>query len=109
MTRDVVKPASLMRATGQMWKLNVGTGAFVIGAILLGFGLLPKVNFEFLFAALATQLLGIAFCSVAIRCPKCGAKWYWYALRREQPTYARWLCAQTECRSCGYTVERNDA
>src|SRR5690349_3022851 len=96
--------ASSMRTTGQMWKLHTGTVAYVIAALLGVWSLLDRVNLTLLLSAGAISLAGFAFCAFAIRCPKCGAAWYWSAWKGLQLGFARRLVAQTQCQSCGLTA-----
>ncbi len=94
-----------MAATGQMWKLHMGTAAYAVGFVLMVWGATHGMDYQFIAAGVVTGALGTAFCSIAVRCPKCGARWYWTALRHAQPGFARRLGQQSQCASCGYTTE----
>ena len=98
-----------MLATGQMWKLAIGTVAYFAALFLFAWGVLRGPDFQFIAAGLLTFALGVMFCSIAIRCPKCGARWYWTALRHYQPRFVSRLLLQSRCPSCDYSEGSNDA
>jgi predicted RNA-binding Zn-ribbon protein involved in translation (DUF1610 family) len=98
-----------MSATRQTWKFHVGTLAYVVSVPLLVWGCIKLAlsgDYRILLIAFAISLSGLAFCSLTIRCPKCGALWYWLSirpiLRKPVSGWARQLLAQTECPTCGY-------
>ncbi len=71
---------SVLRGTGQMWKLHVATGLVVPGTLLLLYGSVAYLlNSSGLFVAaigVCSASLGAVWACVTIRCPACGAHWY---------------------------------
>ena len=102
-------PPSLIRATNQAWKLHVGTLMLLIAAPVTVWGcieLLQNGNYRVLLAGLLIGLFALAFCSLTIRCPNCGAHWYWRSLKTLQFGWAKRLVRQAECGVCGYRGEK---
>jgi predicted RNA-binding Zn-ribbon protein involved in translation (DUF1610 family) len=104
-----------MLATHQTWKFHVGTLAYVVSLPLTIWGCIHLAlsgDYRVLLLAFSVGFSGLAFCSLAIRCPKCGAHWYWTHfwphIKRPMLGWARKLFAQTDCPKCGFRVE-NDA
>lgn len=95
---------SALQASGQMWKVHATTAT-----LFVSFGLMISAIFSGLylfFGGVALGAVGIALCSLAIRCPQCGARWYWRLFKAHgygtRTGWARELFRQTECSSCGY-------
>lgn len=98
----------LLTATGQLWKLGSAGVSLIVGNLLLwlhvsvvprgGLGMMLSV------AGSGLALLGLAFCCVAVRCPRCGARWVWWAVSRQSLNEGwRWLTRLRRCPNCGYT------
>ena len=104
-----MQATSLMQASGQMWKLHAGTTAYAIAVFLIVWAAIERINYQLLVLGVIAGLLGTILCAVSIRCPKCGARWYWSALKNVKPGFARRLVQQSQCPSCGYTAQANDA
>ena len=51
----------------------MSTVAYAAGFILIAWGALHGMNYQFVAAGVVVGALGTAFCSIAVRCPKCGA------------------------------------
>lgn len=102
---------SLLRATGQMWKLYVATALVVPGAVIFVVGAItslshlldvqfPKVAVLGLFIG----FLGAAFASVTIRCPACGAHWYWSIVKTQERGWVQKLIARAAGPHCKFTL-----
>jgi hypothetical protein len=92
---------TVMKISGQSWKLYVATVLIWVGIALSIFGALG--NLFYLFIGLPIGLFGIAFCCLAIRCPACGQRWYWQSIKELKFGWVKKLISQSECKSCGYT------
>jgi hypothetical protein len=92
--------------SGQRWKMRLfsllllGSG----GAMIWG---LTHLNAAYgvplLMGGTLGALLSLVFASLAIRCPSCGAKWFWHAI--SQLDQSQWLFAvqhMTECHRCNF-------
>lgn len=100
--------SSVIRKTHQTWKLIVWLGMTVLGGVSLWQGLhtLSRPAGEsapWILGGTAIILLGFAFSSVTIRCPRCSAHWLWMALSGQpEPRWLTWLMAQPVCPECAY-------
>lgn len=104
---------SVLRGTGQMWKfyastliLVPGTAAFAIG--LVGF-ILGFVSVHVAIIGAIAAAAAIAFAAFAIRCPSCGAHWYWLALRKLDRGWTGRLFDQGMCPNCQFRTTRHGA
>lgn len=70
-----MNPSSVLRLTGQFWKLAAGVVALVAGSVV------PLFEASGLSWTGGTILAcaGYAFTLVAVRCPGCGSRWFWQA------------------------------
>jgi predicted RNA-binding Zn-ribbon protein involved in translation (DUF1610 family) len=100
--------ASVIQLTGQLWKLHMGSIAYLISTAAVFWGFF-KGDLYIVTGALLFGLLGLGFCSLSIRCPKCGAHWYWRALKNLQLGWVKRLVGQPECPVCGFAGKNNDA
>jgi hypothetical protein len=104
---------SVIAQSDQTWKVIVGLvlliGGAVIGASVTFLPYLRAVASDFgqfyNVRALSTAVaaVGFAYLCIAIRCPKCGAKWIWMAVSGKLG--ARSLDALVllnRCPTCGY-------
>ncbi len=99
---------SIIRSSGQWWKVVISFCSVVIGglSLLLGLHTLRGNNsnlviFLILFGILL-GLSGIAFAIFAIRCRNCGARWVWLALSKQKYNqWLFWLLSQSKCPTCG--------
>src|SRR5688572_23535265 len=77
---------SVHAASGQIWKLWVAGTAFVLSGLSMIVS--QQSVFEELepfrvWATIGSMLFGLgslAFASLAVRCPSCGARWVWIAI-----------------------------
>lgn len=94
---------SAVRKSSQGWKLVAGLAGTFAGGFLLFLIGLPQEN---ALAAIGGIVLGLgsffAMC-LSIHCPRCGARWMWIAVSKQQHLGLwNWLCAQKVCPKCGY-------
>ena len=96
---------SIIRKTGQWWKLGLAFGGFFVGGILILGGLTVIASNQ---TAILVVLAGIVFgvasfvysCS-AIRCPSCGARWVWLGISgKSTGQWLNWLLNQSSCPKC---------
>jgi len=92
---------TVMKASGQIWKIYITTVGIWIGISLSIIGILG--NIYYVPIGLVLGLFSIAYCCLAIRCPECGQHWYWQAIKRGMKFgWLKRLIYQSECQSCGY-------
>ena len=91
---------SLLRNTGQTWKLVVAIGALLLGSILPAF---PATGLSWT-AGTMLALAGYAFGVLLIRCPACGARWFWDALMRAE--IYKDVFTKPECPACRQVVRQ---
>ncbi|MDB6045684.1 MAG: hypothetical protein JWM63_4235 [Gammaproteobacteria bacterium] len=98
---------TVIKKSGQLWK-GIASGALVIlGFLAAFFGVLTlsgtqlTSSFALVLVGIVLASIGLAFACVAIRCPKCGAKWVWLAMK-DHPAGAwiAWLMSQARCPTC---------
>ena len=92
---------SVIKTTGQWWKALAGFAGLMAGTALLfagfSFGIvLVPIGF-------AIGLGSAIFAVAAIRCPRCGNRWVWSAMRTQaSDSWLAWLLARSECPECGH-------
>jgi len=99
---------SIINKTGQMWKFYLWFLASLIGGISI-FAMVKLIDslpmsygITLFLVAIVSELAGMTFAILAIRCPKCKMRWFWHAIRREHFNgWLVWLLTQNECPSCG--------
>jgi len=67
---------SVIRKTGQWWKLVIGVLALLIGSIVPAF----EASGLSWTAGTIIAVVGYGFIVAFIRCPECGLRWFWKAL-----------------------------
>lgn len=101
---------SVIKKTGQYWKgLAAGT-LVILGSATMFAGLFALTgdqsprSFAVMLGGMALAVFGFAFACWSMRCPECGARWLWLAVRR-QPTasWIEWLMKQARCPVCTHT------
>ena len=96
---------SILEKSNQTWKLVGGLASMAFGFAVMIFGLAhlerPQ-GFTITLVGMAVDLgAGIA-AALSIRCPSCGARWLWLAVRtQEHSRWLNWLSAQAVCPRCG--------
>jgi hypothetical protein len=104
--------ASVIRKTGQWWKLVVSMAATVTGGIGM-FVARQEMSASAAWLPLAMMLGGIGLClgglvfaCVSIRCPRCRAHWFWAAVsRRASGEWLPWLLSHPTCPNCSFPDE----
>jgi hypothetical protein len=91
----MVSAESVIRLTGQYWKLIAGM------ALLLGGSFVPLVAASGMSWTTGTVLAvaGYAFACLGIRCPGCGSRWLWQAALDAglyRPLFTRSSCPQCQ-------------
>lgn len=78
----------MLKDAGQWWKLQVTIGAIVVGFVLMLLGIISlqkeRIGFLFVVIGLAVGISAFVFACLAIRCPSCGARWFWRAVRNQR-------------------------
>lgn len=87
---------SVIRKTGQWWKLVVGVIALLVGSAA------PVFEASRMSWTDGTILacLGYVFALLTIRCPSCDQRWFWKALIYSE--MYRPLLTEPDCPSCKY-------
>ena len=86
---------STVGRTGQSWKLVVAVLALVVGSTVPA---IPAANMSWTVGTILA-VVGYAFGVLMIRCPGCGARWFWDALMRAELYKA--VLTQPVCPECG--------
>jgi len=97
----------ILYSTRQIWKLWVlYFGSFMALLILISTkwleDSLPENLYMILMLCAFLLAIGsIIFPCVAIKCPKCQTRWFWYAVSKKSESEGiRWLFSQTKCPVC---------
>lgn len=104
---------SFVRATGQSGKLYMGFVCFALVSLILGYLLFYAELTDFavllLVASVIAALTVAAWICFAVRCPKCGSKIVWMAVRHQSANeWSRWLMTLTACPTCGFVPPPSD-
>ena len=96
---------SVLARSGQLWKVIGGVSAILIGGTALVYGIASDTadggGLLWIFAGMFLVFGGLAFACLAVRCPKCGARWVWMAVSQQSSSnYGVWLVALSECPRC---------
>jgi hypothetical protein len=91
---------SVIRSTGQWWKLVIGVVALLLGSIA------PIFESSGMSWTVGTivAVIGYGFSLAFIRCPGCGQRWFWRALIYSE--MYRPLFTETVCPSCDFSSDR---
>ena len=104
---------SVLRGTGQMWKFYVATLLLVPGTVAFVFGLgalfLGYLGVIVAASGAAAALIALVFAALAIRCPSCGAHWYWLALQESHSGWTRRFVQQNSCPKCQFRLPSHGA
>ena len=99
--------SSVIRKSGQWWKVVVATWAVILGACFVGYHLIqldsvsPESPPVFAWVGGALNLVGLLIAYIAVRCQNCGARWIWLAMTEQRAgRWYHWLSAQSECPRC---------
>lgn len=100
---------SYLKSAGQMWKFWLFFLAFpligsaLLAAVLKGFlGQNVNLSIFLILSGLGLSLTGLVLGCGTIKCPKCGARLLWKAVK-EQPSnsWFSWLMSLDRCPVCG--------
>jgi hypothetical protein len=99
---------SIIRTTGQWWKVLLFCSTVLSGGILLFWGVIemqvsdpPAHSFLLAVVGLLLGFFGFVFALTAVYCPACRTRWVWLAVRQQNTgQWLRWLLSQTECPVC---------
>jgi hypothetical protein len=89
---------SIIKKTGQSWKLVVALVALLAGSIAPAF---PETGLSWT-AGTIIAIAGYAYGVALIRCPNCGARWFWDALM--DPAVYKAVFTGDACPKCQNTV-----
>jgi len=87
--------ASVIAKTGQNWKFNLALLALLAGSVVPIF---PAVGLSWT-AGTVLAIAGYVFGVALIRCPSCGARWFWDALM--DPEIYKAVFTNSTCPGCG--------
>jgi hypothetical protein len=92
--------SSVIRNTGQWWKLVIGVLALLLGSIA------PIFESSGMSWTMGTivAVIGYGFSLAFIRCPGCGQRWFWRALIYSE--MYRPLFTEPGCPSCEFSSDR---
>lgn len=104
----------MLKDTGQWWKLQLTIGAIVVGFVLMSVGIIylqrPKIGFLFVVIGLAVGISAFVFACLTIRCPSCGARWFWRAVsNRRAGDWLLSLLRVERCDACGNLYSRSES
>jgi hypothetical protein len=97
---------SIVQRSGQLWKLTAGLLSQCIGFGIMVVGLRSLDDphgFTLTVIGFGTGITAFAAMCAAIRCPVCGMKWFWVAVRtQEHAQWVNWLRTRRVCPQCGH-------
>jgi hypothetical protein len=98
---------SFVSSSGQSWKVYLPMVAELIGVAMIIFEVVRlKQGHDMRPAVFLTGMaIGIAafvFPCLAVRCPNCGLRLYWYAVSKTgSDEWFKWVSSLTRCPECG--------
>jgi hypothetical protein len=106
---------SLLYHTGQAWKYWMHIWSTLVGVFLaflaIWFGGVSPTGYYMLLllAGLTITVIGIVFAVFSIKCPNCGARWYWSAVTKKHEIGGiNWFLTLKACPVCGATGKDAD-
>jgi hypothetical protein len=98
--------SSVIRKSGQWWKVVIASWAIILGAGFTGYHLTqigsmaPDAPPVFAWVGAALSLMGLLIGCMAVRCQNCGARWIWIGMKEQVASnWVNWL-AQSTCPRC---------
>lgn len=98
---------SIIKKTGQMWKLYLSFILLLLGVASLFIGIkIAEIKSHSLaaFLVLGGLIVGLSsliFGIVSVRCPNCKAPWLWQGMSGQSPgNWLIWLMSRTACPKC---------
>jgi hypothetical protein len=97
---------ALLGRSGQLWKIRVLGSMALIGVVLIVLAvakdLEPPLWMTVHFVGVALGAGSVLWGVLSIRCPGCGARLYWMAIRGRSPIeWLDWLRQLDTCPTCG--------
>ena len=86
--------SSVVRITGQNWKLIVGVLALLVGSFA---PLSSRIGMTWTQGTILATV-GYCFTLFAVRCPACGSRWFWQAAQRVE--LYKPLFTESRCPDC---------
>ena len=101
--------SSVIKRMGQLWKFIVYVSGCGVGGIAMAIGYSALNNPDScvfpvgMLSGIALVAACTGFAWVSIRCPACGQRWFWEAVRK-QPLgrWLNWLLSLHDCPACGH-------
>lgn len=105
---------SVIRKTGQWWKLILAFCGILAGGFLMFGGRLVLGSTQTaVFVVIGGVFLGLAsfvYGCFAIRCPNCGVRWVWLGVSgKSSGQWLEWLLNQSSCPKCEYVASGENA
>ena len=101
---------NIITKTGQTWKIILTLVIIFLAMATMSYGFLnindisKTIFFLYVAVSATVGILAFIFTCVSIKCPKCGAKWFWSAVNsKESMEWALSLKSLTACPKCGET------
>jgi len=98
---------SIIKKTGQMWKLNLAFMLTILGAASLFYGINiadaqpDSLAVSLVLCGIIVALASLIFGIVSIRCPNCKTPWLWQGISgKSSNQWLIWLLSRTECPKC---------
>ena len=99
---------SLLQKANQAWKLKALYAAIAVSGVLMLFAqwriasLTPNQFALAMLSGVAIGLGGLVASCLFIKCPTCGARWFWHAVStKHSGSWLHWLESQESCPVCG--------
>ena len=93
---------SLIKLSGQYWKAKVVIYGSVVGGVALFGGLLiidkGTISFWIMITGMLIGILTFIIGCIIIRCPVCGSRWLWVAIKNQ--SLNSWLLSLANNNSC---------
>ncbi len=92
---------SVVRRSGQWWKLTTGFAGVVVAGGVLIYGI-SRGHFASILCGIALVAMAMFATFTAVRCPRCRDRWVWRAVRtRDANAWLPWLLVLRACPICG--------
>ena len=98
---------SILRKSGQWWKLAVAFWGMLLGSAAVFFGSIhltpdgPVYPLFLVLSGLSLSLGTFVFACRSIRCSNCGSRWLWTAITAQKAgNWLRWLLSNSTCPKC---------
>jgi len=106
---------NVISKTGQSWKFRTFFIVLVMSGVSMTYGqfnietLSNDLFFYFVAGGAFVGLLSFIFACVSIKCPNCGAKWFWSAVSgKGNKEFLFWLNSLSSCPKCGEPKNKHE-